>query len=199
MMDTAIVMQAPQYSNFLNQGNLLGLMGNASPTRQPTANVFATKDSFVQIVALRQPQVEKLFAALEASHLLELKAFASPQARLDNYIEVGQALTDLIKLETTSHWMIKLSAVGIPTAEIRGLAEVIEDPQFEYREVFETLPHPIDDTKAFTVVKAGYLLDADGPMVRTTPPILSQDTTSVLTSLGYNESQIASLRQQGIC
>ena len=101
MMDTAIVMQAPQYSNFLNQGNLLGLMGNASPTRQPTANVFATKDSFVQIVALRQPQVEKLFAALEASHLLELKAFASPQARLDNYIEVGQALTDLIKLETT--------------------------------------------------------------------------------------------------
>ena len=42
MMDTAIVMQAPQYSNFLNQGNLLGLMGNASPTRQPTANVFAT-------------------------------------------------------------------------------------------------------------------------------------------------------------
>jgi len=199
MMDTAIVMQAPQYSNFLNQGNLLGLMGNASPTRQPTANVFATKDSFVQIVALRQPQVEKLFAALEASHLLELKAFASPQARLDNYIEVGQALTDLIKLETTSHWMIKLSAVGIPTAEIRGLAEVIEDPQFEYREVFETLPHPIDNTKAFTVVKAGYLLDADGPMVRTTPPILSQDTTSVLTSLGYNESQIASLRQQGIC
>ena len=101
MMDTAIVMQAPQYSNFLNQGNLLGLMGNASPTRQPTANVFATKDSFVQIVALRQPQVEKLFAALEASHLLELEAFASPQARLDNYIEVGQALTDLIKLETT--------------------------------------------------------------------------------------------------
>ncbi len=199
MMDTAIVMQAPQYSNFLNQGNLLGLMGNASPTRQPTANVFATKDSFVQIVALRQPQVEKLFAALEASHLLELEAFASPQARLDNYIEVGQALTDLIKLETTSHWMVKLSAIGIPTAEIRGLAEVIDDPQFDYRAVFETLPHPIDDTKVFTVVKAGYLLDADGPMVRNIPPLLGQDTTSVLTALGYNESQIASLRQQGIC
>jgi len=199
MMDTAIVMQAPQYSNFLNQGNLLGLMGNASPTRQPTANVFATKDSFVQIVALRQPQVEKLFAALEASHLLELEAFASPQARLDNYIEVGQALTDLIKLETTSHWMVKLSAIGIPTAEIRGLAEVFDDPQFDYRAVFETLPHPIDDTKVFTVVKAGYLLDADGPMVRNIPPLLGQDTTSVLTALGYNESQIASLRQQGIC
>jgi len=36
-------------------------------------------------------------------------------------------------------------------------------------------------------------------MVRNIPPLLGQDTTSVLTALGYNESQIASLRQQGIC
>ena len=199
MMDTAIVMQAPQYSNYLNQGNLIGLIGNSSPTRQPTANVFATKDSYIQIVALRQPQVEKLFTAINAVHLLELEAFASPEARLNNGTQVGQAVAEQIKKETTEHWMIKLSALGIPTAEIRGLPEVMQDPQFDHREVFQTLPHPCDESQNFTVVKAGYLLDSDGPTVRTTPPRLSQDTERVLLSLGYNESQIAILKQQGVC
>ena len=199
MMDTAIVMQAPQYSNYLNQGNLIGLIGNSSPTRQPTANVFATKDSYIQIVALRQPQVEKLFTAINAVHLLELEAFASPEARLNNGTQVGQAVAEQIKKETTEHWMIKLSAIGIPTAEIRGLPEVMQDPQFDHREVFQTLPHPCDESQNFTVVKAGYLLDSDGPTVRTTPPRLSQDTERVLLSLGYNEGQIAILKQQGVC
>ena len=199
MMDTAIVMQAPQYSNYLNQGNLIGLIGNSSPTRQPTANVFATKDSYIQIVALRQPQVEKLFTAINAVHLLELEAFASPEARLNNGTQVGQAVAEQIKKETTEHWMIKLSALGIPTAEIRSLPEVMQDPQFDHREVFQTLPHPCDESQNFTVVKAGYLLDSDGPTVRTTPPRLSQDTERVLLSLGYNESQIAILKQQGVC
>ena len=199
MMDTAIVMQAPQYSNYLNQGNLIGLIGNSSPTRQPTANVFATKDSYIQIVALRQPQVEKLFTAINAVHLLELEAFASPEARLNNGTQVGQAVAEQIKKETTEHWMIKLSALGIPTAEIRGLPEVMQDPQFDHREVFQTLPHPCDESQNFTVVKAGYLLDSDGPTVRTTPPRLSQDTERVLLSLGYNESQIAIFKQQGVC
>ena len=199
MMDTAIVMQAPQYSNYLNQGNLIGLIGNSSPTRQPTANVFATKDSYIQIVALRQPQVEKLFTAINAVHLLELEAFASPEARLNNGTQVGQAVAEQIKKETTEHWMTKLSALGIPTAEIRGLPEVMQDPQFDHREVFQTLPHPCDESQNFTVVKAGYLLDSDGPTVRTTPPRLGQDTERVLLSLGYNESQIAILKQQGVC
>ena len=199
MMDTAIVMQAPQYSNYLNQGNLIGLIGNSSPTRQPTANVFATKDSYIQIVALRQPQVEKLFTAINAVHLLELEAFASPEARLNNGTQVGQAVAEQIKKETTEHWMTKLSALGIPTAEIRSLPEVMQDPQFDHREVFQTLPHPCDESQNFTVVKAGYLLDSDGPTVRTTPPRLGQDTERVLLSLGYNESQIAILKQQGVC
>jgi CoA:oxalate CoA-transferase len=197
MMDTAIVMQAPQYSNYLNQGNLLGLIGNASPTKQPTANVFATQDSFIQVVAIRQPQVEQLFAALGESDKLQLEAFANPQARIDNSVEVGQLVAEQLKKATTAHWMQKLTALGIPAAEIRSLPEVMADPQFDTRELFETLPHPLDQSKTFTVVKAGYMLDADGPRVRSTPPLLGQDTTAVLRSLGYDESQIADFKQLG--
>jgi len=199
MMDTAIVMQASQYSNYLNQGNLVGLLGNASPTRQPTANVFATSDSYIQITAIRQPQVEKLFEAIGESDKLGLPEFATPEVRIRNGDEVGTLVSAAMKKHTTAHWLAKLAALGIPTAEIRGLPEVMEDPQFGSREVFETLPHPIDPSKSFTVVKAGYLVDADGPAVRNTPPLLGQDTESVLAALGYSSAQIAELKQSGVC
>lgn len=199
MMDTAIVMQASQYSNYLNQGNLVGLLGNASPTRQPTANVFATRDSHIQITAIRQPQVEKLFEAIGETDQLTLEKFATPDVRIENGVKVGEIVASALKKETTEYWLKKLAALGIPTAEIRGLPEVVDDPQFESREVFETLPHPVDSSKEFTVVKAGYVLDADGPKVRSTPPLLGQHTDDVLASLGYNAQEIASFKEAKIC
>lgn len=197
MMDTAIVMQASQYSNYLNQGNLVGLLGNASPTRQPTANVFVTSDSHIQVTALRQSQVEKFFEAIGESDKLALANFATTEVRIKNGAEVGKLIVAAMKKQTTAHWLATLAALGIPTAEIRGLPDVMEDPQFEFREVFETLPHPADSSKEFTVVKAGFVLDADGPEVRNTPPLLGQDTDEVLTSLGYSAKQIAELKQEG--
>ena len=64
MMDTAVVMQAAQYDNYLNQGNLVGLLGNASPTKQPTANLFPTKDGFIQVTALSPLAQPKTFSPI---------------------------------------------------------------------------------------------------------------------------------------
>ncbi|GIS18368.1 MAG: hypothetical protein CM15mP120_02840 [Pseudomonadota bacterium] len=64
MLDTAVVMQAAQMSNYLVTNTLPELMGNRSPTKSPTANVFASADGFVQIVALREAHVKALFTLL---------------------------------------------------------------------------------------------------------------------------------------
>ena len=198
MMDTAIVLQAAQYSNYLNQGDLLGLLGNASPTRQPTANVFATSDGHIQLIALRQPQVKKLFEAIDASEQLELDKFATPKSRVEHTSEVAAFVSTALKLKSTQYWIKTLAALGIPVAEIRELPEVVKDPQLEHRGIFETFTSPVDNSTEVTVVKAGYILDKDGPVLRRPPPLLGQDTTEILISLGYSDNQIAELRQDGV-
>ena len=199
MMDTAIVMQAAQYSGYLNEGNLVGLLGNASPTGQPTANVFATSDGCIQVTVLQQRQVEKLFIAIEESDKLAQPEFATPETRMNNAAAVGEVVSSAMKKQTTAYWMNKLVALGLPTAEVRELPEVIQDAQFESRDVFETVPHPVEQAQEFTVVKAGFMLDSDGPTVRSPPPLLGQHTDSVLASLGYDPQQICSLRRAGAC
>jgi len=198
MLDTAIVMQAAQYSNYLNQGSLIGLLGNASPTRQPTANVFPTKNGSIQVTALRQPQVAKLFKALGKSKELEKPEYSSPQQRVKNTPQVNKLVSDALSKQTTKHWMKKLAKAGIPVAEIRTLPEVVQDPQFDSRGVFETLPSPVDENKTITLVKAGFVTNEDGPTFRHGPPRLGEHTDEILAAIGLSSADIQAYRDKGI-
>jgi CoA:oxalate CoA-transferase len=197
MMDTAIVMQAAQFSNYLNQGNLIGLRGNSSPTGQPTANVFPTKDGHIQITALRQPQVEKLFAELGLLAMLAEPEFENPVVRIENPDPIYDAMCAALTLKTTAEWMAQLAPTGVPVAEVRELPEVARDPQFQGRNAFVTLPSPLVETETITVAKAGYVTSDDGPEVTSGPPLLGEHTEEVLLGIGYSTQEIAQFKIAG--
>lgn len=196
-MDTAMVLQAAQLSNYLNQNQLNPLQGNASPTRQPTANVFPTADGFIQITALRQKQVEQLFSALSCESLLEDPRFASPKQRAEHPVPISDAVAEKLKAQTTAHWMKILPKAGVPTAEVRALPEVLEDPQLAYRGVIESISTG-DDPQPTQIVKAGYVTDQDGPLVRSPSPNLGEHTEAILKDLGLKSTAISDLRNRGV-
>ncbi len=197
MLDTAVIMQASQFSNYLNQGTLVGLRGNASPTGQPTANVFPTSDGYIQITALRQPQVEKLFDELDLSDLLSNPDYATPDARLTHQQPVFDAMATKLVAKTTDKWMAQLAPAGIPVAEVKSVPDVAADPELFKRNALTTLPSPIEGQTEITVAKAGYVTDRDGPEVTSGPPLLGQHTDEILQSIGYDEQRISALRERG--
>ena len=198
MLDTAIIMQAAQFSNYLNQGTLIGLRGNASPTGQPTANVFPTMDGHIQITALRQPQVEKLFTELGLEQMLKDEKFATPDSRINHPEVIFDAMTQALNRQTTQAWMKQLAPVGIPVAEVRDLEEVASDPDIPHRNALVTLPSPLDPAATVTVAKAGYVTNVDGPKVRSGPPMLGADTDDILAELGFDAREIQHLRMTGV-
>jgi crotonobetainyl-CoA:carnitine CoA-transferase CaiB-like acyl-CoA transferase len=199
MLDTAVVAQAAQFSNYLNQGSLVGLLGNASPTKQPTANVFETSDGNIQVTAIRQHQVEKFFTAIEEEDQLNHPKFATPEARIENATEVHNVIVAAMKKRTTSEWMKALASEGIPVAEIKSIPEVCDDESLRERGVFTTHQHPLDADRSFTVVKAGYLLNQDGPQVRSVAPLHGQHTEETLIILGFSNEDIQRFKADGVC
>jgi CoA:oxalate CoA-transferase len=198
MMDTAIVIQAPQVSNYLMHGVLPELFGNRSPTRQPTANVFATADGFIQVVALKEPQVQKLFAVLGIGERYAEKTFNTADARVANTPAVNALLNGAFARAGTAVWEKKLIDAGVPVAEIRSYDAIVADPQFEQRNAMVEFDLPGRPGKRASVVGSGYVTSSDGPRSDRPPPLLGEHTDEVLAEIGYSAEAIRVLRSSGV-
>jgi len=195
-MDSAMVLQAPQVSAYLIHGTQPELLGNRSPTRQPTANVFATADGYIQVVALKEVQVRKLFTTLGLADRYADAAFATPDARVANTPAVNQALNEAFARADTATWQRRLIDAGVPVAEIRRFDAVVADSQFDARNAFVAID--VAGRGTLRVVGSGYVAAPDGPAPDRPPPTLGQHTDEVLRELGYSDAAIEALRRDGV-
>jgi formyl-CoA transferase len=191
MLDTATLMIAPQMNAFLMEDTQPELIGNQSPTRQPTADVFATRDGHVQVIALREPHVEALFAILGIAD--RYREFDTPAKRLAARGPIGELVARLFAAHPTQHWLEALLEVNIPVSAVRTIAEAAADPQLELRNTLawvETAGRGRHRT-----VFAGHT--ASDPTGARPAPALGEHTASILAELGYDADAIARFTVQG--
>jgi len=174
------------------------LLGNMSHTKQPTANVFPTADGQIQITALTQIQVEKLFRIIGLEEKLSDPLFNTTTSRVDNHDTVRNSVVVALAKNSTAFWLENLANGGVPVAEVREVSDVVNDPQFEYRGVFEPIESPLPDDTPVTVVKAGFIADSDGPSIRSRPPHLGEHSDEVLSELGFTPEEIEGFRERGV-
>jgi len=196
MMDTAFVMQAPQISNFLVNNTEPELYGNASPTQQPTANVFATADGHLQVIGLREPQIQALMRVMGREDLYQ--KYSEPTARIAATDEFNAVLVPAFAGATTTHWLSILNEAGVPAAPIQDLATATADEQVAHRLSLTSINKPGDPEHTVQVVSAGHVSSPAPPVVQRPPPELGADTDAILTELGYDPARISVLRAEGV-
>jgi crotonobetainyl-CoA:carnitine CoA-transferase CaiB-like acyl-CoA transferase len=196
MLDTAMFMQSPQMTGYLVTGKAPELNGNASPTKQPTSNVFASSNGYVQVIAMKETQVHALFTELGMPE--RYAEFNEPTVRLARRDEVHGLIAPMIAAQTTEYWLEALDAIGVPVSAIQDFPTIAEEPQLAHREVFVEQAHHLHPNESVKVVRAAHVAEPGNPSIQGPTPTLGAHTDDILGELGYSVDQIKAMRDEGM-
>ena len=177
----------------LRSGQVPGPVGSGHPGTVPS-QVFETQDGWVTIDAGFDRHFRTLCDLLGRGDLAADPRFVDRAARAAHRHELLPTLIDMIRQQTTAHWIAALDKAGIPCGKVNNVQEALESPQSrEYHAVRETTY----EGEPVQVLTTPLWFDGriDHPM--TPAPTLGQDTEAVLRGLlGYGDEAIARVQAE---
>ena len=195
LLDAVMPLMGWVSANLLIGGQQPVLMGNDNFTAAPSG-VFRTGDGTINIAANKQEQWEAVCDALGVPELKTDPRFRERDTRKKNRKELTPLLEAKLAGKTTKEWVVILNAVDVPSGEILSLDVALHQPQVVHRGTLTTVDAPgIGPLPLFNLPA---LFGSTPAMVETAPPRLGEHTAGILGKLGYSESDLTILRQDGV-
>ena len=195
LFDSQVAWLANQGMNYLVSGEVPQRLGTAHPNIVPY-QAFATSDGYLMLAVGNDRQFQALAQCLGCPQLADSSAYASNTARVENRRELVAILASRFAGGTTNEWLEKLLSHRIPAGLINDLAQVFSSRQAQDAELVRYLPHPAAHSTPTIANPARF--SATPVQYDRAPPLLGQHTAELLRDeLGYTNSEIAALRQEG--
>lgn len=199
MLESAFQLMSPVVNSYLIAGIAPVQLGNMSVSRQPTADVFPTKDGFLQVTALTPLQLRSFWTAIGLPEMADDPRNATIDLQHANAASIRAEAIEALSHGTVLEWVEKLNAAKVPCSPVWSVAEALAQPQVTSRTIVQHVENPQGiEGMAPAVLNAAFMASPDGPRVTTAAPRVGQDTDAVLTNLGYTLDEIASLRADGV-
>jgi crotonobetainyl-CoA:carnitine CoA-transferase CaiB-like acyl-CoA transferase len=157
---------------------------------------FPVMDGYVFISAGNQTLWLRLVDALGAPHLLERPGFGSNPERAERRAEVNEAVSAATRVFEAEDLLDQLARAGVPSAPVRPVHEVANDPQVQAVGLVTPLPHP--QVPELEVVNLPVTFDGAYLPHQCPPPELGQHTAEVLAGLGFSADEVDGLLTEGV-
>ena len=194
LLDAMIALQSMDATVFLNSGIVPPRSGSGHWMISQPYGVFLTKDKLLALNAHSDEWWRRLRAVPEFAALAEDPRFAERESRRSHGEELVALLQDILRTRTRDEWLEYLATYDVLCAPVYDYAELFADPQVRLNAMVAEQPHP--GGGSVKVIGLPVNLSATPGEVGPPAPALGAHTEDILTSLGYDESDIVRLREQ---
>jgi len=123
--------------------------------------------------------------------------FATNPARVAHRAVLIPQLEEIFRTRTADEWASRLSAANVPFSFVHDIPTALHSPQSQVRGMVQHVDHP--QTGQVPLVGPVPKLSETPPQIRSAPPLLGEQTASILQSLlGYSTAQIRRLHDEGV-
>jgi len=191
MLEAAISFIPDPFANHTQMG-----IKNDPLTRVASSHSFAFRCADGKLLAIQlssQPKFwEGMLTAIGRIGLANDERFQTRDVRIKNYAVLTQVLAETFVAKPRAQWMALLEANDVPFAPVHNIPDVIADPQVEHLETFRTLRHPTEGE--IVAIRRPVRIDGGRDGSDLPAPTFGQHTGEVLSELGYNDADIAKMR-----
>ena len=196
LVASLVAMLGVQGQRYLSTGEIPERTGNMHPVIAPYGT-FVAQDGLMNIAPATERMWRALCVEVELPALPDDPRFANNEKRVANRALVHATIEERIRRKPRSEWIEKFIAAGIPAGYINRLDEVFADPQVKHCKMVRTVQHPLLGAIPQLALPLHFdSLDVQTPV--TAPPLLGQDTVSILRSYDFDENEIDSLLARNV-
>lgn len=191
MYDVAMILMGSHVTEHFHTGHLPDPKGNRNEFA--TNSCFETADGLLMLGASNPRQARRLWRVLERPDRIK----STNQERTTAFEEDSEILRAILGTRTAGEWEAFFQERHVPAARVRALDEALADPQLMHRSVIHEPDATSAESAGLTVPVAAFRFDHGGPSITSPPPEVGRDTRAVLSSVGYSDSEIDTMRSTG--
>src|SRR6267154_3660129 len=109
MIDAVMGYLAQQFTEHLMTGRVHEQAANLSVTREPTGNHFRTRDGWMVLAVMTDPQFQRLMKVLGCEKVLAEPRFADWPKRIENNKALHETIEAAMKAETSATWAARFA------------------------------------------------------------------------------------------
>ncbi|MGH1470324.1 MAG: CaiB/BaiF CoA transferase family protein [Cellvibrionaceae bacterium] len=205
MLDASLNLMIAMVAPYLIAGDIPKKVGNRGFNMSPTSDTFQAKKSQISIGANTQKQYESMCLAMEREDLITSDSFSTREARIKNELILRNEIERTTLTKAATDWEILFNKVGVPSAAIRTIPEIVDHPHLEGR----GLKLPIDSVLGSSTASdseqplgftlgPGFCLTLNPKNSLGSAPKLGEHTRKLLLEIGYSEDEIQLLSDNSV-
>ena len=187
MLDATLTFLSPTVCEYTIAGVKQGRFGNQAVSRIPTANLFKVKDGHILLAVNNEGQFLKLLKCIGREDILDDPRFVDWPTRIENEPALRDVIETAFAEADAETWEQRLAEAGAPASQINSLADAVNHPQLEHRDVIQEIDSPYGPMK---LIGSGFKLEHGGGSVERPPAILGEHSAEIVAEAGYDASEI---------